>query len=204
MRLVADRLTIDRGPRRLTVGLSFDVAEGGALVLTGPNGAGKSTLLRVVAGFSRPTEGRVGWEPARAEGAAVAEQAHYVGHADALKGALTAGENLAFWRAMLGGPGDGLSPADALAGLDVARLRDLPVRDLSAGQRRRVALARLLVAHRPLWLLDEPTAALDAAAQRLFGEVMRAHLRAGGLILAATHAPLGLDGAPELRLGAAA
>jgi heme exporter protein A len=204
MRLIGADITIERGGRRLFSGLSFAAAAGEALIVTGPNGAGKSSLLRAIAGLLSVASGEIRLEGGEAE-TSIGEQAHYLGHADALKGALTAGENLAFWAAMLraeAAPAP-LSPADALARVGLAHVADFPVAALSAGQRRRVALARLLVAYRPLWLLDEPTAALDAAAQDRLAEIMRAHLAGGGLIVAATHAPLGLAG-QELKLGAPA
>jgi heme exporter protein A len=198
MRLTAQNLSLERGGRRLFAGVSFTVSPGEALVVTGPNGAGKSSLLRAIAGFLPLGEGSV-----TCQGAPSREEAiHYLGHLDALKGALTASENLAFWGAVLGG--GGLQAAVALARVGLAHVADLPVRALSAGQKRRVALARLLVARRPLWLLDEPTTALDAAAQARFAELVRAHLGEGGLVVAATHAPLGLDAARTLALGAAA
>ena len=197
MRLSAENLTLERGGRRLFAALSFRLDAGEALIVTGPNGAGKTSLLRAVAGFLPLAGGRVSLDGG-AGGATLQERTHYLGHADALKSALTARENLAFWGAMLGG---GADPEAALARLGLPQVADFPVRALSAGQKRRVALARLLVAPRPLWLLDEPTAALDAASQAQFAGVMRDHLAAGGLIVAATHAPLGLDDAGSLRLG---
>src|SRR5271155_5779004 len=181
MRLGAQKIALERGGRRLFSGLSFQVGAGEALV-----------------GFLPLSEGSLVLQGGDAE-ASLGEQAHCVGHADALKGALTAGENLEFWAGVLGG--DPRRPAwlAALGRLGLAHVADFPVRALSAGQQRRVALARLLVARRPLWLLDEPTTALDAAAQSLFAGVMREHLEAGGLIIAATHAPLGVA-ARTLRL----
>jgi heme exporter protein A len=208
MRLLGADIAIERGGRRLFSDLSFEVASGEALIVSGPNGAGKSSLLRAVVGLLRLGAGAVVLEGGDDE-CSVGEQAHYLGHADALKGALTARQNLDFWSAMLGGqsgrPGPSKPAPNAGAALDrvgLGHVVDLPVHALSAGQKRRVALARLLVAYRPLWLLDEPATALDAAAQARFGEIMRAHLAAGGLIVAATHAPLGLSG-QDLRLGAA-
>jgi heme exporter protein A len=185
-------------------GLDFALPAGEALVVTGPNGAGKSSLLRAIAGLLPLASGRIALEGGDPELGAGA-QAHYAGHADAQKGALTARENLAFWAATLQGESAGPAPIGPEAALDrlgLAHVLDFPVGYLSAGQKRRVALARLLVARRPLWLLDEPTSALDAAAQARFAEIMRAHLAAGGLIVAATHAPLGIE-ARALRLGAA-
>ena len=204
MRLIGADITIERGGRRLFSGLSFTASAGAALIVTGPNGAGKSSLLRAIAGLLRVAAGEIRLEGGDAE-QSLGEQAHYLGHADALKGALTAGENLTFWAAMLGADGAPTAPLSVAAALErvgLAHVMHFPVAALSAGQRRRVALARLLVAYRPLWLLDEPTAALDAAAQGRFGEIMRGHLAAGGLIVAATHAPLGLAG-EELKLGVA-
>ena len=196
MRLAAENLTLERGGRRLFANLSFEAKAGEALVVTGPNGAGKSSLLRGLAGFLSFASGSVRLESGAA--ASLQEQAHYLGHADALKAALTAAENLGFWAEMLGGTAANVAPA--LARLGLPHVADFPVRALSAGQKRRVALARLLVAPRALWLLDEPTTALDVAAQALFAGIMRAHLETGGIIVAATHAPLGLEGAKSVRL----
>jgi heme exporter protein A len=201
MRLSAWDLTIERGGRRLFAGLSFAVDQGAALVVTGPNGAGKSTLLRALCGFLPLEAGGFALEGGDAE-RTVGEQAHYLGHADGVKGALTAGENLAFAAAMLGGRSSREAQRDALARVGLAHVIDFPARLLSAGQRRRVALARLLIADRPLWLLDEPATALDAAAQAALAAIMQGRLRGGGIIVAAAHAPLGLDGAQELRLDA--
>ncbi|MGD0723004.1 MAG: heme ABC exporter ATP-binding protein CcmA [Roseiarcus sp.] len=207
MRLLGVDVAIERGGRRLFAGLGFAVEAGEALVVTGPNGAGKSSLLRAIAGLLPLGAGRIALEGGDPE-LGVGAQAHWAGHSDALKGALTARENLEFWTATLRpeaaaptGPA-ALGAAAALDRLGLAHVLDFRVGYLSAGQKRRVALARLLVARRPVWLLDEPTGALDHAAQARFAEIMRAHLAAGGLIVAATHAPLGLD-ARELRLGAA-
>ena len=200
MRLRAWDLTIDRGGRRVLSGLSFEATQDSALIVTGPNGAGKTSLLRALAGFLPIEAGGFaleGGDPERTAG----EQAHYLGHADGVKSALTAGENLAFAAAMLGGDPSRAAQLAALSALGLAHAIDFPARLLSAGQRRRVALARLIIASRPLWLLDEPTTALDAAAQAALAAVMQAHLEGGGILVAAVHAPLGLDGARELRLG---
>ncbi|MGH6797041.1 MAG: heme ABC exporter ATP-binding protein CcmA [Roseiarcus sp.] len=201
MRLRAWDLTIERGGRRLIAGLSFEAHEGSALLVTGPNGAGKTSLLRALAGFLPIETGGFALDGGDNE-CTVGEQAHYLGHADGVKAALTAGENLAFAAAMLGGDASLAAQLAALAALGLAHVIDFPARLLSAGQRRRVALARLLVAKRPLWLLDEPSTALDAAAQAALAAIMHAHLEGGGILVAAAHAPLGLDGARELRLGA--
>jgi heme exporter protein A len=203
MRLVAERIALARGGRWLFGDVSFAVEAGSALIVLGPNGAGKSSLLRAIAGFLRLDAGNVELQGGDAE-ASVGEQAHYLGHADSLKTALTAGENLSFWAGMLGGDSSRPSWLAAMTRLGLPHVADFPARALSAGQKRRVALARLLVARRPLWLLDEPTTALDGASQGLFAEVMEEHLASGGMIVAATHAALGLEGARTLRLGAAA
>jgi heme exporter protein A len=200
MRLSAWDLTIERGGRRLIAGLSFTADQGSSLIVTGPNGAGKSTLLRALCGFLPVEAGGFaleGGDPERSVG----EQAHYLGHADGVKGALTAGENLAFAAAMLDGRSSRQAQLDALVRVGLAHVIDFPARLLSAGQRRRVAIARLLIAERTLWLLDEPTTALDAAAQAALTAIMQAHLRGGGVIVAAAHAPLGLEGAQEVWLG---
>ena len=201
--LSVQNLTLVRGGRTLARELNFEVRSGGALLLTGPNGAGKSTLLRAIAGLFTPASGAISMSgDAIAHDETPALQAHYLGHADALKGALTARENLEFWSAALKRRA-GLDPLQALAAVNLAHVADLPVGWLSAGQRRRTALARLLVAERPLWLLDEPTTALDAASQARLAQSMAAHRAKGGMIIAATHAPVGLDECAELRLGAA-
>ena len=200
MRLVVNDLSAERGGRRVFEAVSFVVVAGGALVVTGPNGAGKSTLLRALAGHVRPAGGTIVVEGGDGE-RTVGEQAHHVGHADALKPALTVQENLAFWAAFTAGrPG---SIDAALEAFDLGDLARLPARVLSAGQRRRLALARLLASWRPVWLLDEPTTAIDAASERALGRVIAAHRAEGGLVVAATHAPLGLAEAASLRLGVA-
>ena len=200
MRLRAWDLTIERSGRRVIAGLSFEATAGAALIVTGPNGAGKTSLLRALAGFLPIEAGGFALEGGDSE-RTVGEQAHYLGHLDGVKAALTAGENLAFAAAMLGGDSSRKTQLAALTGLGLPHVLDFPARLLSAGQRRRVALARLLVAERPLWLLDEPTTALDAGAQTALADIMRAHLKGGGILVAAIHAPFGLDYAHELRLG---
>jgi heme exporter protein A len=200
MRLIAERLGLVRGGRRLFQDLDFSVAGGEALAVTGPNGAGKSSLLRLIAGLLKPSEGRIALE-GDAEDRTIATLAHFVGHLDGVKAALTAAENVEFVRALLGGSADGTS---TLAALGLEQLADVPAGMFSAGQKRRLALTRLLTAPRPFWLLDEPLTALDAQGQTLLASLARAHLAHGGLIVAATHAPLGIEGARELKLGAAA
>jgi heme exporter protein A len=204
MRLEVTDIRVERGGRRVLDGLSFAIEPGEALIVTGPNGAGKSTLLRAVAGLLPLAGGRIAVEGRDQQNAASGgDIAHYVGHVDANKISLTAGENLAFWAAMLAnrqGRGGGLPVAEAIAAFGLEAIAELPVAVLSAGQRRRIALARLLVAARPLWLLDEPMTALDGAAQaRLLGH-MRMHLERGGIIVAATHGPLDVRNARQLAL----
>ena len=198
MQLRAENLACIRGGREVFTGLSFSVAAGEAILVTGRNGAGKSSLLRMVAGLIRLAAGSLSLQDADAD-ASIAEQAHYLGHQDAIKPALSVAENLGFWTAYLGGGG----APDALEAVDLAPLSDLPAAYLSAGQRRRLSLARLVAVKRPLWLLDEPTSALDAQAQVRLADLMRAHLKDGGLILATSHGPIGLDHARELKLGPA-
>lgn len=188
MRLFADRLACRRSSRLIFDNLSFAVEAGEALALVGPNGSGKSTLLRVVAGLLA-FEGHVGLEPSDGE-TPLPEHCHYVGHRDALKPALTPVEALTFWQKMLGQPR--ATPRDALAQVGLTHAADLPAGYLSAGQRRRLAFARLLVSFRPVWLLDEPQSALDAASRDRLAGLMAAHLADGGVILAATHDPLGI------------
>jgi heme exporter protein A len=198
MKLLASDLACVRGGRQVFRNLSFTIGAGEALVVTGPNGVGKSSLLRLVAGLVRPTQGRLALEGGDSE-LTIGEQGHYLGHQDALKSSLSVGENLTFWADFLGGNAAKVANGLAMVGLD--GLSRLPAAYLSAGQRRRLSLARLIAAPRPIWLLDEPTSALDAAAQTMLADLMRAHLADGGLILAATHGPIGLDGVKELRLG---
>lgn len=199
MRLVAQDIACQRGGREVFTGLSFAVSKGEALLVTGRNGAGKSSLLRIIAGLIRLAGGRITLEGGKTE-SNVAEQAHYVGHQDPVKGALSVAENLSFWSSYLHGKPDVRAALKAV-GLD--GLADLPAGYLSAGQRRRLSIARLAAVKRPLWLLDEPTTALDAQAQKALADLMRKHLRSGGLIVAASHGPIGISDTKQLRLGRA-
>ena len=199
MRLSGSGVRCVRGGRDIFSGLDFEAASGEALAVTGPNGSGKTSLLRLIAGLLTMADGSIDLEGGEAE-LTLPEQAHYLGHRDALKPALSVLENLSFWQDFLGGAAFDAAESLAAVGLDHA-LR-LPAAYLSAGQRRRLSIARLLVVRRPIWLLDEPASALDAAGQRLFSELMQAHLGRGGLIVAAIHAPLGVPAA-ELRIGGA-
>ncbi len=197
MRLSAVDLACHRGGRDVFAGLSFAVASGEVLTVTGRNGAGKSSLLRTIVGLVRLAQGKLSLEGGDPE-LTIAEQAHYLGHQDALKPSLTVAENLRFWAGFLGTQVANIHPALTAVGLD--ELADLPAAYLSAGQRRRLSIARLLAVKRPIWLLDEPTSTLDASAQERLAGLMQAHLAEGGLIMAATHSAIGLETARELRL----
>jgi heme exporter protein A len=199
MKLSARSVTCVRGGRDIFADLSFDVAAGAALAITGANGAGKSSLLRIAAGLLPAASGAILIEGGDSE-TTLAEQAHYLGHRDAIKPALTVTENLAFWRDFLGGEeGDVRASLDAVG---LGHVASLPAFVLSAGQRRRLSIARLIAVKRHVWLLDEPTSALDSAGQATVAAVMENHLASGGIILAATHGPLGIF-AQELRIGGA-
>jgi heme exporter protein A len=200
MRLTGRAVTCVRGGREIFANLDFEAWSGEALAVTGANGAGKTSLLRLIAGLLAAGGGSIALEGGDAE-LTLAEQAHYLGHRDALKPALSVRENLSFWQDFLGGGSGDANEALSAAGL--GQISHLPAAFLSAGQRRRLSIARLLVVSRPVWLLDEPTSALDAAGQTAFAGLMRDHLQRGGLIVAATHAPLGIA-TRELRIGRAA
>jgi heme exporter protein A len=199
MELRAKELTCNRGGREVFRDLSFGVSTGEAMVVTGRNGAGKSSLLRMIAGLVRIAAGRLTLEGGEAD-IPIGEQAHYLGHQDAMKPSLTVGENLQFWSRFLGDE-RGVEPA--LEAVELAPLADLPAAYLSAGQRRRLSIARLVAVPRPIWLLDEPTSSLDAPSQKRLAELMRGHLVNGGMIIAAAHGTIGLERARELKLGSA-
>ena len=206
MQLIVENLVQVRGGRTIIDHLSFCVAGSETLVLTGPNGAGKTTLLRTLTGFLRPEAGKIrldGGDPERE----LAEQCHFIGHLNGTKSNLTVAENLTFWAEFLDGlkgPDVAGRVANALEAFEIAHLGSIPAGYLSAGQKRRVALARLMVTWRPLWLLDEPTSSLDTTSATLVRDAIDAHVARGGLAIAATHLPLGLKSTRELRLGPAA
>lgn len=200
--LVADNVSVRRGERAILEGLSFRVEAGKALILTGANGSGKTTLLRAIAGFLPLAAGHIVLDGI-GDDQPVASRAHVVGHLDGLKRQSTARDNLAFWAAYLGGDRSGAGIVAAMDAMGLANLAEFPAGDLSAGQKRRLGLARLLVARRPLWLLDEPTVSLDTHSVGLLVAAMKAHLADGGLVVVATHVALELAGARELRLGEA-
>jgi heme exporter protein A len=197
MQLKGQDLACSRGGREVFSDLNFSLSGGEALLVTGRNGAGKSSLLRLIAGLVRMAAGQLTLEGGDGE-ASIGEQAHYLGHQDAVKPALSVRENLQFWARYLGS-GEGVEAA--LAAVDLAPLGGLPAAYLSAGQRRRLSIARLAAVKRPIWLLDEPTSALDREAQDMLAGLMRQHLAGGGIIAAATHGPIGLERTRELRLG---
>jgi heme exporter protein A len=211
MRLSGRGVRCVRGGREVFAGLDFQAASGEALAVIGPNGSGKTSLLRTIAGLIALAGGSIELEGGGSE-LTLPEQAHYLGHRDAMKPALTVLENLIFWRDFLGGevfspsgsllnPSESaLGPGESLRRVGLDHAAHLPAAYLSAGQRRRLSIARLLTAPRPIWLLDEPTSALDAAGQTLFTGLMSDHLAHGGLIVAATHTPLGIE-ARELKIG---
>lgn len=201
LNLTVKDLACRRGGRLVFSGVSFALASGEALLLTGRNGAGKSSLIGTLMGRIEPDSGMIILEETGQSegGTSLAEHVHHIGHKDGLKLTLTAHENLAYARVLLGKPD--MDCDSALGRVGLAHARDIPVGYLSAGQKRRVALARLLVSSRPLWLLDEPTAALDVTSQEILSGLMAAHLDAGGLLIAATHMPLALHHVRELRLG---
>jgi heme exporter protein A len=188
MDLILSDVACARGGVRVLEGISLCLSGGQAMVLRGANGIGKTTLLRTIAGLQPPAAGRIVAPP---------EAVAYAAHADGLKGALSVEENLRFWAAIHGQ--DGVDAA--LGAMDLGGLRDRPARNLSAGQKRRLGLARILVTGRPVWLMDEPTVSLDAGSVALFVDAVRAHLAAGGAALIASHVDFGLVGASGLDLG---
>lgn len=201
MRLIAENLGGERGGETVFSGIEFALGDGQALVVTGANGAGKSTLLRIVAGLLPVAAGRVRFEGGGEDFPSAASACHYLGHLNAMKTALSVKENLCFWRDFSGAGSAGIE--EALETVGLGSIGHLPFGYLSTGQRRRAAIAKLLVSHRPLWLLDEPTAGLDKVSEERVGELLEKHLESGGIVVAATHLPLGIERAQGLVMGEA-
>ena len=192
-----------RGERCVFSGLSFSVSAGGALVLTGPNGSGKSSLLRLMAGLLRPAAGVISWdgEDTEEEPEIHNGRLHYVGHLDAVKPVLSVAENLEFWTSLRGNGGDpSAAVTAALETFTIAHLASVPGKFLSAGQKRRVSLARIAAAPAPLWLLDEPTTALDVNAIAGLETAIAEHRAGGGMVVVSTHAEIAMEGAEALDL----
>ena len=193
-----------RGGRVVFAGLDFSLETGGALVLLGPNGSGKSSLLRVLAGLLRPAHGVLAWdgEAVTEDPEAHAARTHYLGHHDAIKPVLSVAENLRFWAHLHDPHAEraGRAVDSALARFGLAHLSSIPGKMLSAGQKRRTNLARLLAAPSALWLLDEPTTALDKASIKALEAVLAEHRASGGMVILSTHADIHLPGASELHL----
>lgn len=192
-----------RGGRDVFAGLDFALAPGGALLLTGPNGSGKSSLLRLMAGLLRPAGGKLLWDsrPVAEQAETHAARLHYLGHLDAVKPVLSVAENLRFWAALRGGTARLEAALDAFA---LTELAAVPGRLLSAGQRRRLALARLVAAPAELWLLDEPSVGLDHASVGRLSAAIAAHRASGGRVVVATHTALDLGDPQRLSLDALA
>ena len=201
MRFEADALSARRGEDLLFRDISFALEDGEALVVTGPNGSGKSTLLRVLAGLLPQEEGTVRFVD-HAEDRPAREACHYLGHRNAMKRELTVEENLTFWADFMAkeGAAPGMDIDEAAEAVGLSGITHLPFGYLSAGQQRRMAMAKLLVAKRPVWILDEPTAALDVKADQMFAGLCQAHLGEGGMLIAATHQPLGIENVKTLMM----
>lgn len=198
---LAQGLACARGERAVFRGVGLRLERGGAILLRGPNGAGKSSLLRILAGLLPPFSGRLAWHDGPVAEAPERHAARlvYVGHANAVQAALTVAEVLNFW-ARLQPDGDPERVADSLTAFSLHDLADLPARYLSAGQTRRLSLARLLLGPAPLWLLDEPATGLDTESATAFWTRVAAHRALGGMVIAAVHGPADLPGAAELDL----
>ncbi|MFP5077451.1 heme ABC exporter ATP-binding protein CcmA [Rhizobium sp. YIM 134829] len=200
VRLLVEGLSARRGEALIFRDLDLSVASGEALLVTGRNGTGKSTLLRVLAGLLPAEAGQIRLEGVRDPDARIGESCHYLGHRNAMKRDLTVVENLIFWAAFTGSRDPSSTVGTALEAVGLDAIAHLPFGYLSAGQQRRIAIARLLVAPRPIWLLDEPTAALDRASERMVEALIASHRATGGLVIAATHQPLDVPGAETLEM----
>ena len=192
-----------RGGRTVFAGLGFALGPGEALILRGANGSGKSSLLRLMAGLSQPLEGTIAWEsePVSDDPEAHNARLHYIGHADPVKPVLTVAENIRFWTSLRPGSGGGDTLSSALDRLGIGHLADVPGRFLSAGQKRRVNLARILAAPAPIWLLDEPGTALDRAAEKNLVDAIAGHRAGGGMVATSSHAEESLPDARQIDLG---
>lgn len=204
MRLLAKSIAGERGGNDLFSNINFTLNRGEGLVLTGPNGAGKSTLLRILAGLLHARSGSM--TIVEDNGEPACDAFHLLTVQNAMKDQLTAAENLAFWKGFLHDhpSGNGLSPFAALEAVRLPHVADLPFGYLSTGQKRRVAIARLLAIHRPVWLVDEPTSGLDKASEALFADLASVHLKSGGILVAATHLPLGIEKLQHIVIGGTA
>jgi len=202
MKLVVENLSLSRGPQQIISGISFELVAGEALVVTGENGSGKSTTLRGISGLLPLSDGTVTLrdENGKAFEGETREYCHYLGHQNAMKPALTVRENLDFWQKFCGEPD--LNIEEALDEVDLAHTIDLPFSYLSAGMKRRVAIAKLLVSDRPIWILDEPTSGLDAQSVKMFTGLCQTFCEGGGILIAATHLPLGIEKAKSLKIEA--
>jgi len=200
MKLVVENLTCRRGQRTIFDDLSFSLAAGKGLLLTGANGSGKTTLLRMLAGFIEPAGGEVQLEGGDEE-RELAEQCHYIGHHNGIKHGFTVRENLEFLAEFLGEETGMKHYEEALEIFNLYDLQDIPAGIMSAGQKRRLGLARLVLIQRPVWFLDEPSVSLDVQSVEILAGVVSEHIRKGGLAIAATHVPLGLDFKDELVMG---
>ena len=202
MRFEADSISVNRGLRRVVQDVTFSLGEGGALTVTGANGAGKSTLLRALCGLLPLAAGTLrlaGIGEGEDDPLIFREHLHYLGPQNAMKAALSVRENLSFWRDFSGGT-VGLTIEEALSAVELPHVADLPFSYLSTGMKRRVAICRLLVSRKPVWIVDEPTSGLDSHPRELFSALCRAHCADGGILIAATHLPLGLGKAQALEL----
>lgn len=202
MKLVVENIGISRAGQEIISDISFELSAGETLLVTGENGSGKSTTLRGIAGLLPLSDGSVNLfdETGKAFENPVREYCHYLGHKNGMKSALSVQENLSFWQEFMGDAH--LTIEEALDEVDLIHTLDLPFNYLSAGQKRRVALARLLVSDRPIWILDEPTAGFDAQSVEKFSTLAKAFTDDGGILIAATHLPLGLNNTTELKIGA--
>lgn len=205
MRVFAQNLSVKRGEELIFTNVSFELTPTESLTISGPNGVGKSTLLRALAGLLPIDDGSFEIENIGGEQKPPCEYCHYIGHKNAMKAELTVLENLAFWQGNMAqdqsiNSGFTVLPAEAAEMLGLSHTLDLPFGFLSQGQRRRIALAKLFVSYRPVWLLDEPTAALDKASSNSFAQMTNAYLEKGGIVIAATHVPLGFNEVKQLEM----